>query len=44
LTVICRPLPIATEGIIRPEELIRLTERLAEQNHDLWAAQRIAEG
>jgi len=38
------PRPIATEEVVLPDELIRLTERLAEHNHDVWAAQRMAEG
>ena len=39
-----QPRPIATEDVVLPDELVRLTERLAEHNHDLWAAQRMAEG
>ncbi len=39
-----QPRPIATEDVVLPDELIQLTERLAEHNHDLWAAQRMAEG
>ena len=44
LTVNYQPRPIATEDVVLPNELVRLTERLAEHNHDLWAAQRMAEG
>ncbi len=39
-----QPRPIATEEVVLPDELIRLTERLAEHEHDLWASQRMAEG
>ena len=39
-----KPRPIDTDGVDLPEELVRLTERLAEHNHDIWAKQRIADG
>ena len=40
-----QPRPIDVSGISSlPEELQRLTERLAENTHDLWAAQRLSEG
>ena len=38
------PKPIATTGIDLPSELHDLVECLAENNHDQWAKQRIAEG
>ena len=38
------PRPIDTTGHPLPPELAPLTERLAENTHDLWAAQRLAEG
>jgi hypothetical protein len=38
------PKPIDTEDILLPEGLLSLTERLAENVHDVWAAGRIAEG
>ena len=38
------PNPIDTTGIALPEELLALTERIAENVHDIWAAGRIAEG
>jgi ryanodine receptor 2 len=38
------PKPIDTSMIVLPEELMRLTERLAENAHDIWAKQRMAEG
>ena len=39
-----RPKPIDTRHITLPDELEALTERLAENAHDNWAAQRLAEG
>ena len=36
--------PISTEGITLPPELGALVERLAENNHDHWARQRINGG
>ena len=39
-----QPKPISTEGVNLPAGLLPLTERLAENAHDLWAAQRIAQG
>jgi ryanodine receptor 2 len=39
-----RPSPIDTNDIELPDELVQLRERLAENAHDLWAAQRIGEG
>jgi hypothetical protein len=38
------PEPIDTSGVTLPEEIHELTERLAENNHDVWARQRLAEG
>jgi hypothetical protein len=38
------PEPIATEGVELPAPLLALTERLARQIHDLWAARRLSEG
>jgi hypothetical protein len=38
------PRPIATAGVTLPRELVELTERLAESNHDMWAKQRLADG
>lgn len=31
-------------GVVLPEEILSLTERLAERTHDVWAAGRIREG
>lgn len=39
-----RPSPIDTTGISLPFELASLTERLAENSHAIWAAQRPGEG
>jgi hypothetical protein len=38
------PEPIDTAAVSLPPELHALTERLAENSHDLWAAQRLAQG
>ncbi len=38
------PKPIDTNGIELPAELLALTELIAENVHDVWAAGRIAEG
>lgn len=38
------PNPINMQDIILPEELLALTERIAENTHDVWAKGRIAEG
>jgi RyR domain len=38
------PKPIDTKGIALPAELVALTERLAENTHDIWARGRLAEG
>lgn len=38
------PEPIDTDKIILPKELIELTEKIAENVHDVWAKGRIAEG
>ena len=38
------PKPIDTSGVTLPENLIALTEQIAEQVHDIWAQGRIAEG
>ena len=39
-----QPAPIDTRDVSLPPELQALTERLAENAHDLWAAQRLAQG
>lgn len=38
------PMPIDTSDIILPEELLDLTEKIAENVHDVWAFGRLAEG
>ena len=38
------PVPISTEGVTLPMELDALIEKLAENNHDHWARQRIEDG
>jgi hypothetical protein len=39
-----RPKPIDISGIELTPDLVQLTERLAENAHDLWASQRFAQG
>ena len=39
-----KPNPIDTSNIKLPEELLSLTEKIAEQVHESWAVGRIAEG
>ena len=38
------PHPISTEGVELSAELLQLTEHLAANVHEVWAAGRIAEG
>lgn len=38
------PRPVATNHIQLDDDLLQLTEILATNTHELWAAQRIAEG
>lgn len=38
------PKPIKTDDIVLPEELLTLTEQIAENVHDVWAVGRISEG
>ena len=38
------PTPLDTSSVTLPPELEALTEYLAENAHDLWAAQRMADG
>ena len=38
------PRPIDTTQVKLPDELLKLTELLAENSHDNWAKQRMAEG
>jgi class 3 adenylate cyclase/tetratricopeptide (TPR) repeat protein len=39
-----KPKPIDTSGVKLPRGLRKLTEELAQNNHDLWAKQRLSEG
>lgn len=38
------PSPVDTAKTIVPDELVKLSERIAENAHDVWAAGRLAEG
>lgn len=38
------PRPIDTAAVTLPTSLESLVERLAEHNHDVWAAQRVNDG
>lgn len=38
------PRPINTSAVALPPELLELTERLAENAHEIWARQRLADG
>jgi len=38
------PKPIDTSKVVLPDELLALTERLAENAHDIWAIKRLHEG
>lgn len=39
-----KPNPIDTSSVILPKELLDLTEKIAENVHDVWAIGRISEG
>lgn len=39
-----KPHPIDTGDVILPDELISLTEKIAENVHEVWAEGRIADG
>lgn len=39
-----RPVPVDTTGVSLSEDLLALTEQLAEHAHDLWAQRRVSEG
>ena len=39
-----KPSPIDTSSVSLSEDLLELTEKLAANAHDLWAAQRFSEG
>lgn len=38
------PKPVDTSGVELPQELLALTEKIACNVHDVWAAQRMKEG
>ena len=38
------PVPVDTSDVFLPEELLALTEKIAENVHDVWAVGRISEG
>ena len=38
------PEPIDTSHVVLPADVLELREKLAENNHEVWAAQRIAQG
>jgi len=38
------PEPIDTSDVVLPEDLVALTEKIAENVHNVWASGRIAEG
>jgi len=42
--MIYQPNPIPTEQVTLPDSLRAITEQLAENTHDIWARQRLAEG
>lgn len=39
-----KPQPIDTSDIILPNDLLELTEKIAKNTHDVWAAGRMKEG
>ena len=39
-----RPKPIEIAHVTLPAEIMALTERLAENSHDVWASQRMQDG
>lgn len=38
------PCPLDTSNIVLPEEITVLVELLAQNNHDIWASERISQG
>lgn len=38
------PKPIDTSGVVLPAEILELTEKIAENVHENWSKDRIAEG
>lgn len=44
IIIMYRPNPIDTSDVILSEELLELTEKLAENTHDVWAKGRVSQG
>ena len=38
------PKPIDTSNIVLPAELLQLTEKIAENVHEVWSAERLSQG
>lgn len=38
------PQPIGTQGVVLPEELNQLAEKIAKNVHEVWSARRMADG
>ncbi len=38
------PKPIDTDDVVLSDELLELSEKLAENTHDVWAAGRVSQG
>lgn len=39
-----QPVPVDTTDVVLPDELLVLTEQIAENVHDVWALSRLQEG
>lgn len=39
-----KPEPMNTESVVLPEKILELGERIAQNAHECWAKQRMAEG
>lgn len=39
-----KPVPVDTTDVVLPDELLALTEQIAENVHDVWALSRLQEG
>ena len=39
-----QPKPLDTSAVVLPANVVELTEYLAENTHEIWSAQRIADG
>lgn len=38
------PKPVNTDNVVLSDDLLKLTEKIAENVHEVWAAERIKEG